>query len=44
MLRVRLVARDEAKVCAGGVSSMWEWHSVENVRAPVTLHAVHPAG
>ncbi|KAJ7810202.1 hypothetical protein B0H13DRAFT_1927462 [Mycena leptocephala] len=41
MLRVRLVARDGAKVYASVVSSARAWHSVENDIAPATSRAVH---
>jgi hypothetical protein len=43
-LRVRLLARDGAKVCTSGMSSVWEWHSVENNIARATSRAVHLAG
>jgi hypothetical protein len=48
MLRVRLVARDGAKVCGGGVVlSVWVWHSVENDIGRLgrrRSRGAHPAG
>jgi hypothetical protein len=43
MLRVPLVERNGAKVCASGVWSVLEWYSIESDMVPATLRAVHPA-